>query len=69
LDAVLLAAAAPDPLAWLIGILLVILLPVGFGMGLGWLLSLPGRMRRAQALPPAAEAKAPSPGRKPGGKK
>ncbi|HYS28491.1 MAG TPA: hypothetical protein VEQ12_03180 [Candidatus Limnocylindria bacterium] len=70
MDAALLAATVLDPIAWLVGTILVILLPVGAGLALGWLLSLPGRLRRAQTqTPPAPDARPANPGRRPGGKK
>jgi hypothetical protein len=68
LDAALLAATVPEPIAWLVGIILIILLPVSAGMALGWLLSLPARLRRSQA-PPPPDARPANPERKRGGKK
>jgi hypothetical protein len=68
LNVVLLAASVPGPLAWLVGIILVLLLPIACGMAVGYLLTLVGRMRRAQT-PQPAERRPANPGQKPGGKK
>jgi len=70
LDAALLAATVLEPIAWLVGIILVILLPVGAGLALGRLLSLASRLRRAETQsPPAPDPRPANPGRRPGGKK